>query len=63
VGFVLLLLGFVCLGLSRPLTASVFAALALGGLTENVMSNSKPLHSLLFSLLVMALLSGRQQEP
>jgi O-antigen ligase len=57
VGFLLLLIGFVGLGLSRPLTSGVLVALALGGLTENVMSNSKPLHALLLSLLVLGLLS------
>ena len=59
VGFLFLLLAYVGLGLARPETRLGLVSLALGGLTENVFTNSKPLHAHLFWLLMMALLPMR----
>jgi O-antigen ligase len=56
VGFLFLLLAYIGLGLARPETRLGLVSLALGGITENVFTNSKPLHAHLFWLLMMALL-------
>jgi O-antigen ligase len=62
VGFLLLVAAYVGLAVARPQARLALISLALGGLTENVFTNSKPLHAHLFWILMMALLPMTLRE-
>lgn len=51
-GFVLMLFAFVILYRARPATRPLIVALLLGGITENIFSNSKSMHALLMALMI-----------
>lgn len=59
IGMILLCTSFLFYGISRPLCWPLILALAIGGLTENILSNSKPYHSFLFWMLLMGIFSPR----
>ena len=55
IGSLLFVIALLALLKSLPLLAAPLTALAISGLTENVLSNSKPLHAFLASMLVLGL--------
>ncbi len=57
IGSIIFLSALVFLWKSLPILAWPLLTLALSGITENVLSNSKPLHAFLGCLLVLGLLS------
>ena len=61
IGIVLLLGAFVFLGISTPTLTPLLLAIALGGFTENVLTNSKPLHAFLFWSLILGAVSRRSK--